>query len=284
MPVSVTAWSALVAGTPPVREVAGWAPERIDPVVDAPRLLGRKGLLNRNPATRLALCAVHRALGLPVGARPDSAAEPDLGTAVVASSNLGNTGTVAAVATAVDEGGVREVSPLDAPNVSSNVVASAVSLWFRFGGPSMMVCSGQPAGLDAVALGVLLLAARRARRVVVVGTEPDDATACALFAAGRTDGNALRAAAACVVLEADAGGVVIGPVADCVDARPSVSAGGELLDLDSAFGHTYGAHGVLQVAAAAELVSTCGGTARVACGDPDDGYRTTELYRHGEAP
>jgi 3-oxoacyl-[acyl-carrier-protein] synthase II len=283
MQVAVTAWSALVPGPPAPSVIPGWAPEHTDPLADAPRLLGRKGMLNKEPATRLALCAVHRALGLPEGTRPATSTNPDPHTAVVASANLGNASTVAAVARAVQAGGVREASPLDAPNVSSNVVASTVALWFRFGGPNFMVCSGHPSGLDAVALGSALLAARRARRVVVVGTEPDDPTAAALFAAG--GGRPLRAAAACVVLEPGPGDVLVGPVEEhTADGAESVVAVGNIAhDLTAGLGHTYGALGVLQLAAAAELVRTGGSTARVVCGDPVDGFRATTVYRDEEA-
>lgn len=86
-----------------------------------------------------------------------------------------------------------------APNASSNVIASSIAMWFRLAGPNLMVCSGETAGLDALALGALLLRARRADRVLVVGAEPDDETAVAVR--GHTGGPPLRAGAACVVLE-----------------------------------------------------------------------------------
>ncbi|MCI4066466.1 hypothetical protein MRQ36_29485 [Micromonospora sp. R77] len=122
--------------------VTGWA-VHLD-AADAPAVLGRKGLLYKEPATRLALCAVHRALGLPDGARPGTALDPD--TAVVASSNLGNIGTVVDVARTVAREGGRGVSLMAAPNASSNVVAGTVALWFRFGGPNLMLCNGETSG------------------------------------------------------------------------------------------------------------------------------------------
>jgi len=177
-------WQAAVADL--VAEVAVGAD-------DAGRVLGRKGLLYKEPATRLALVAVHRALGLPVGRTVPERVDPR--TAVVACGNLGNVHTVATVAREVREGGVREVSPLAAPNASSNVVASTVALWFGFGGPNLMVCSGATAGLDGLALATRLLRTRRADRVVLVGAEPDDETATAVY------GRPLRAGAACALLE-----------------------------------------------------------------------------------
>ena len=205
--------------------VTGWAVQ-LDPE-QAPAVLGRKGLLFKDPATRLALCAVHRALGRPDGLRTPAVLDPD--TAVVASSNLGNVSTVAEVSRTVAAEGGRGVSPMAAPNASSNVVAGAVALWFRFGGPNFMLCSGETSGLDAVATGALLIRAGRAARVVVVGTEPDDADARALYPG-------LKAGAACVILE------------------PAGRAAGPLLRMtpsgDDWAGH-YGARGVLQAAEAA---------------------------------
>jgi 3-oxoacyl-(acyl-carrier-protein) synthase len=193
MTVAVTGWAVHVPADDPVGRLAGGAASPAQPPERAHELLGRKGLLAKEPATRLALCAVHRALGLPAAA-PRSAGRPDPRTAVVASSNLGNVATVCRVVRTVHESGGRDVSPLDVPNASSNVVASSVAIWFRLGGPNLMVCSGATGGLDAIALAALLLRAGRADRCVVVGTEPDDEVVAAL--AGRA-----RAGAAAVVLE-----------------------------------------------------------------------------------
>lgn len=234
--------------------VDGWALHLPDegpdgPADEAPRLLGRRGLLGKDAATRLALCAVHRALGLAVAERPSG--PPDPRTAVVASSNLGNVATVVEVVRAVRRGGRREVSPISAPATSSNVVASAVAIWFRAGGPSLMVCSGDGAGHDAVLLATRLIRAGRADRVIVVGAEPGDVEARALYRRGGT-GLSLRAGAACVVLgsgasasgqvrlSADHGSQHVTAVVDADDLRAAV--GGDL----------YGAAGVAQVVVGAQ--------------------------------
>jgi 3-oxoacyl-[acyl-carrier-protein] synthase II len=191
---------------------------------------------------------------------------------------------------------MKEISALDAPNASSNSLASAVAIWFRFGGPNLMVCSGAPAGLDAVMLGVHLLRGARVDRVVVVGSEPADADATTIHRQRRIPHVALRSAAACVVLEQrEAPGpavpiigavralahlrdhdsrhvsTVIGPEAAPTDARPAI-------DLARLWGDSYGALGVLQVAVAASLVarheSPDGYSAEVVCGDPADGWRS----------
>jgi 3-oxoacyl-[acyl-carrier-protein] synthase II len=267
----------------------------------AHELLGRKGLLGKDAATRLALCAVHRALRLPV--RAQRAAGPaDPTTAVVASSNLGNLGSVLNVARAVRAGGRREVSPLEVPNASSNVVASTVAIWFRFGGPSLMVCSGATSGLDAVALGMLLLRAGRAARVVVVGTEPADPDAIAVHKLRAGPGAPLLAIAACVVLEPAATAAAAPLIRHVGEWRgrghretvPGLAVGpGQRIDLAGACGDMYGAQGVVLVALAAGLAwrrpfvtrqpasqpAAAGDqeAIRVVCGDATDGWRSADI-------
>jgi 3-oxoacyl-[acyl-carrier-protein] synthase II len=233
----------------------------------AHELLGRKGLLAKEAATRLALCAVHRALNLSPGA-PRPAAHPDPKTAVVVSSNLGNVATVHNIARALPSGGIRDVSALDAPNASSNVIASAVAIWFKFGGPNLMVCSGATSGLDAIALACILLRAKRAERVIVVGAEPDDEVATRLYrqraVASGAGAPSLRAGAASVMLELAAHAVSGMPLLGSIrparerpaavpETQPSVFIGptgmatghARLIDLAQQFGDTYGALGVL---------------------------------------
>ncbi|QLQ40457.2 beta-ketoacyl synthase N-terminal-like domain-containing protein [Micromonospora robiginosa] len=266
----------------------GWPPER------AAELLGRKGLLAKEPATRLALCAVHRALGLPPKA-PRRTGPADPRTAVVVSSNLGNVATVGDIAGRLRDGGPREVGPLEAPNASSNVIAGAIAIWFRFGGPNLTVCSGATAGLDAIWLAGVLLRTGRADRVVVVGTEPDDPQARALHAArrGATPGRPLRAGAACLLLgpaetperrSAPRGPTDAAerppaprdpagrPLALLGAVRDGASGDGPIVDEARLGGDHYGAAGVVHTALAVRLT---GGTPAVAvrCGDPVDGVR-----------
>jgi 3-oxoacyl-[acyl-carrier-protein] synthase II len=286
---AVTQWAVHVPGADLSGLIEDAEPRRACPPDRAHELLGRRGLLKKEPATRLALCAVHRALKLPVGAPGKGAADP--GTAVVASSNLGNAATVHAVARAVRTGGVREVSPLDAPNLSSNIIASTVAIWFGFGGPNVMVCSGATSGLDAVVIAGLLLRARRARRVVVVGAEPGDGMAAELNRR-RTLPRAteLRAGAACVVLEPVDAAQPRAPVLE--PARPGPApvfvgparlANGEtkVVDLVHLLGDLYGALGVAQVAVGAGLLARPRnenpGPVTIACGDDADGWRSLML-------
>jgi 3-oxoacyl-[acyl-carrier-protein] synthase II len=245
---------------------------RPDGADEAARVVGRKGLLYKEPATRLALCAVHRALGWPDGVRPP-VTTVDTTTAVVVSSNLGNVASVVEVARAVHVDGRRGISPLAAPNVSSNVIAGALAIWFGLGGPNVTVCSGAIGGLEAVLIATRLLRAARADRVVVVGTEPGDEVATALYA--RTPGRTgpLTPGAACVILGRPG----------TEPAAPHLSAAVAARDHTDPTRDTYGAHGVLQVALAAARV-TPGETIHLTCGDPADGWRAVSVTRPDPDP
>jgi 3-oxoacyl-[acyl-carrier-protein] synthase II len=287
MPMAVTGWSLHLPGVDLAAGLPGyggdWAVQARAascPPEQAGTLLGRRGLLYKEPATRLALCAVHRALGLPPGHRPDG--PPDPGTAVVACSNLGNVATVAEVAGTVAADGGRAVSPLAAPNASSNVVATTVALWFRFGGPNLMVCSGTTAGLDALWLAGLLLRAGRAQRVIVVGAEPADEVAEALHKAGPAGAAVpLRAGAGCLVLRAagDAGAdrvlvTPVPPVGPWAVPTAGLTVGPGGFDPAAYWGDCYGAQGVVCTALAASLVADEGLPAvAVRCGGEPDGWR-----------
>jgi 3-oxoacyl-[acyl-carrier-protein] synthase II len=275
--VAVTGWSLHVPGADLAAAMPALAAadprlagEPACPPEAAHELLGRKGLLNKDPATRLALCAVHRALRLPAGTGRSSGA-PDPGVAVVASSNLGNLATVASIVADVRAGRRKDISPLAAPGASSNVLASAVATWFGFGGPGFMLCSGPGSGTDALATGALLLRAGRAARVVVVGAEPEDETAAAVGPPG------LRAGSACVVLE-PAGRETAAP--RLRPAGPGLAArhASWAADLLAACGDLYGALGVARAAVAAALVAAGGsGPVRVAGPDSGDGWRELEI-------
>jgi 3-oxoacyl-[acyl-carrier-protein] synthase II len=306
---AVTGWACHLPATGelPALDLARHGGDAL-PAERAHELLGRKGLLAKEPATRLALCAVHRALGLPSG-RPAVDAV-DTRTAVVACSNLGNVQTVVGMARAVRAGSAREVSPLAAPNASSNVIASSIAIWFGFGGPNLMVCSGVTAGLDAIRLGSLLLRAGRADRVIVAGAEPDDEVARALLRARHSTGvgtgsGRVRAGAAAVVLEhvgscvPGAGDVAVSEVrATEPGGRPAIPThafclGPSLafdwvvppLDLERITG-LYGALGVVQISVAAEMaggdpVRRPQGPIMVVCGDDTDGWRTATVTGGG---
>jgi len=152
------------------------------------------------------------------------------------------------------------VSPLLAPAVSSNVISAALAIWFRWGGPNLMICSGATGGLDAVATAALLLRAGRADQVAVVGCEPGDPDAVAIY------GRELLPTAACLILasSAPAGTPRVGVV------RP-VSSGGPA-------GRGYGAEGVLRIAdAVAAVRAHRSGGEVVVCGDPVDGWKSAEV-------
>lgn len=273
---TVTGWAAHVPGLsagnlPGALAAQGCAPEK------AAEVLGRKGLLGKEPATRLALCAVHRTFGLGPG-RPAEPLPGGARTGVVVSSNLGNVETICSVLDEMREHSGRAVSPLQAPNASSNIIASTIAIWYGFTGANLTACSGATGGLDAVRLGTLLVRSGRVDRAVLVGVEPGDATASALAATGPVHAP-LRAAAACVVLEPGESGLVLGPVTYGTPPAPAdLVLGPGSNDPVGALGDTYGAHGLLQVAvAAAELATGRHHSAVATCGDAEDGYASVRL-------
>jgi 3-oxoacyl-[acyl-carrier-protein] synthase II len=287
----------------PGRPAAGPAGSPAAPACTAEsahEVLGRKGLLGKDPATRLALCATHRMLGLPPG-RPVRPLPGAARTAVVVSSNLGNVAAVCSVVDEVRARSVRTVSALDAPNASSNVIASTIAIWYGFTGPNVMVCNGATSGLDAVQVASRLLRAGRAARAVVVGVEPPDGVA-SRFAATVEAHPHLAGGAAALLLEPRsmaAAGVILCPVIH--HATPEVpgpeglSPGAPLSwppvgtglngrgDLLARADDMYGADGVLRVAVAAAVLG--GPEARtpssllVTCGDRYDGYASAWLGR-----
>lgn len=288
----------------------GFPAGEIAPMVQADeayRILGRKGLLGKEPATRLALCAVHRALGLPPGPLEKPLPQASR-TGVVVSSNLGNLSTVCEIAAATRVEGYRAVSPMQTPNVSSNVIASTIAIRYGFTGPNVMLCNGATSGLDAVRIGARLIRAGRADRVVVVGAEPDDEIAQALVKNREPGRAALRAAAACVILSAPSGrenevllgdGGTFGPEEPREAAEPagfgglmfvpedSPRGGGadddRVIDLTQRLGTTYGALGVLQAAAATAQLTRPGAPnlAHLCCGDSVEGFAWQRIHAAG---
>lgn len=293
---AVTGWGIHIPGVPMKRWDETLAGDEGGPPGPAAERLGAKGLLGKEQATLLALCAVHRAIDSPAG-KGRSTGPPDPRTAVVASSNLGNVGTVCKVVRDLRDGGLRDISPLDAPNASSNIIASTVAIWFGWGGPNLMVCSGATSGLDAVRLACVLLRSGRCERAVVVGAEPDDEDARSLHApAAKATGAPLRAGAGAVILERPtaregtfySGIRIVVPARPCTAERPPASvvlgrrgpAGAHrVIDLVREIGDLYGALGVVQTAAAAAMIASSNGpeAVQVSCGDTTDGWRTALL-------
>lgn len=258
---------------------------------DPAALIGKKGLRYLDQATRLALCAARDALnaaGLmtgdarltppsPGGGAPTAAVEllvPAESVAVVVSSNFGNLDSVCEVATTITaDGGTRLLSPVYAPRLSSNVTASEIAIRFGLRGPNLMMCNGPTSGLDAVHWATVLLAAGRARHVLVVGAEPANDVVRRLTghdhpldgaAALVIETPATAAEREAPVLAALDGYVRTGSLADCVSALggdprawfaprqapADVLTGVPRHAVEDRWGPASGALGVLQCAAA----------------------------------
>ncbi|MBG0567776.1 beta-ketoacyl synthase N-terminal-like domain-containing protein [Actinoplanes aureus] len=286
-------------------------PEPVDPAAR----IGRKGLRYKDRATQLALVAAYEALrdaGLlsdPDDAKSHVAVDAS-SVAVIAASNYGNLDSVAAtIDTIQQDRSTRLVSPINTPNLSSNVIASEAAIRYGLRGPNLTVCNGSTGGLDALRWAGSLLRAGRAEHVLVVAVEPDNDVVRSFAGTPR----ALDGAVA----------MVLGPARDEVDTKRPPQAvlsatqraatiddllprlGVDLTAVDGWYGpggaaehgligqvrpielgHDWGTPssvlGLLQcVHAAARFAAGATGTLLAVCGDPADGVYCGTLV---EAP
>ncbi|WP_433598118.1 beta-ketoacyl synthase N-terminal-like domain-containing protein [Nocardia sp. CA-135953] len=265
------------------------APRRADAADRLRRELGR-GFRYKDQATKLGVLAAIRALST---AAHDQ--QPDTG--IVVSSNFGNLQTVCDAARLIRTEGVAATSPMDLPNASSNVIASTIAIHLGLRGPNLTVCNGAPAGLDALRWAMLLIRARRARRVVVVGVESATEAAAALQSCAPSE---LFEGAAAVVVEPlvrETAAVVVRHCGRGTDEKDAVTkalaaaadppvdlwlgtqigSAGTVLDVETYLGRASGALGVLQCAVAAQWLGTGGRTAVAVAGGDDEGAAATVL-------
>jgi 3-oxoacyl-[acyl-carrier-protein] synthase II len=271
-----------LVAAPPAGDVR---PDTFDPAA----VVGRRGLRYKDDATRLALAAVHLALG-DAGLLADDGTLSGSGhsVAVVVSSNFGNLDTVCAAAGTIARDSVVGLSPMGLPNASSNVIASSLAIWFGLSGPNLMVCNGGASGLDAVHWAAVLIGCGRADRAVVVGVEVDNEVVRRLLdegpAAGSRSAGRIFHGAVAVVLESPASAAGRGAVTQSqiagywrgadvpgsagaalaaypvpglwliprrsADRTPAALAAVPTVDLSARAGRSSGALGVLQCAAA----------------------------------
>lgn len=208
LPVAITGIGLESPGTGSINDLLAG---RRHPAEFNPRAtLGPRGLRYKDRATTLALCAAAHALadaGLP-GPIVDDAVAESFG--VVVGSTLAIAETVCRVADTIHSGGVPETSPMDLPNVSGNVAASSIAIWFHLSGLNLTVAAGPTSGITALHLAATAIRAGRARRMLVVGVEPADEVVTRLLreaadrdcGAGRSLAATAFDGAAAVVLEA----------------------------------------------------------------------------------
>jgi 3-oxoacyl-[acyl-carrier-protein] synthase II len=169
---------------------------------DARAVLGRRGLRYKDRATRLALCAAYHALADAGLEAPAAAPDPAFG--VVVASTFAIVESVCRVVSEIHAEGVTGTSPMDLPNVSGNVAAATVAIWFGLAGHNLTLSGSTTAGVDALALAATAIRAGRAQRMLVVGVEPAGAVAGRLVATVTPDsrpGGGLFDGAAAVLLE-----------------------------------------------------------------------------------
>jgi 3-oxoacyl-[acyl-carrier-protein] synthase II len=154
-------------------------------------LVGRD-LRNKDRGSRLAIRAVEAALSDAGPLDRDTvgrALDPDT-TAVVVSSNLGNLGSVCELTDTIAAETALGLDPLRLPETACSVIAASVAMRFGLRGPNLTVCNGVTSGLDALFWAQTLLAAGRARAVVVVGVEPTNEAVRRMLGNDSVDGAA----------------------------------------------------------------------------------------------
>jgi 3-oxoacyl-[acyl-carrier-protein] synthase II len=200
MPVGVTGLGVAIRG---LRDPAALLDPR-KPDAEAPDpvdgLTGR-GIRYKDRATRLAMVAAHDALADAGLLSASSPAAPDDMFGVVTSTNLGNVDTICETVRTIADETYAGTSPMMLPATSSNVVASWLAITHGLRGPNLTLCNGPTSGLDAAQWARLLVVTGRARRVLVVGVEPDAPAVRHVASNGTGEADPLFDGAAAIVLE-----------------------------------------------------------------------------------
>ena len=134
--------------------------------------INKRGLRFKDFATKIALCAVGDALidaGL-IEERNEKINRSDI--AIIVSSNFGILDTVGKTVKTIHETHVDNTIALDLPNLSSNIIASTIAIWYSLTGPNITICNGSTSGAEAIQMAKIILAGNRASKAIVVGVEP----------------------------------------------------------------------------------------------------------------
>ncbi|WP_444997957.1 beta-ketoacyl synthase N-terminal-like domain-containing protein [Aliikangiella sp. IMCC44359] len=169
----------LIAVTSVGWEIPGWNNESVLDALDdsvvygefKPQdVLGKKGLRYKDEATKLALCAVHKALDRAGILELEKEQRKDIG--IIVSSNLGNMDTVCQESEIIHQEHVDKTSPMNLPVASSNVIPSSIAIRYGFKAVNLMLCNGATSGVDAINMAIQMIRSGRAEKMVVVGVEP----------------------------------------------------------------------------------------------------------------
>ncbi len=230
--------------------VSAISPENLISSAFDPKIrVARKGIRYKDHATLLAMSAGWQAIiDAQLPDDPEKQVEaPRFG--VVVSCNLGNIDTVVNVARTIRNDHVNAASAMDLPNASSNVVASSLAIRHGLQGPNLMLCNGATSSLDALHLAANCIRAGRADRMLVVGVEVNNDVVRALPQAATQWFNG----AVAVVLESghaaeSRGARALGKIGSYSFSKemPETAAS---IDVTRHLGESYGAEGLLQIAA-----------------------------------
>lgn len=227
--------------------------------------VAKKGIRYKDHATLLAMSAAWQAIvDAQLSDEPAKQVEaPRFG--VVVSCNLGNIDTVANVVRTIRNEHVNATSAMDLPNASSNVVASSIAIRHGLQGPNLMLCNGATSSLDALHLAANCIRAGRADRMLVVGVEVDNDVVRALPQAAAQWFNG----AVALVIESgqsaeSRGARALGKIKSYSFSKemPDTKAS---IDVTPHLGESYGAEGLLQIAAVIQEKRE-GGNFVIVCG------------------
>jgi hypothetical protein len=232
----------------------------------------------QDEATSFSMAAATKALS----SRQGLAGDMNMG--IIAASITSNLDTVCRVAAGVAADSYRVVRPADVLTIAGTHVTGSLSCWLEARAFAYGTCTGSAAGTDALVLATMALRRRRARRVLVVGTEtPGEATtrlisesegprplfrggaaivmelasaegveAPAVSIGSNAAGQTIAEVASRLCAEQDSAGLVFLPSgndtqrAEAADQLDSRYPDAEIIDLWPLLGDTQGVSGILQ--------------------------------------
>lgn len=131
----------------------------------------KRGLRYKNLSTKLAISVANDTLlnSKIIKAKNEKINSSDL--AIIVCSTLGNIDTIGKVMDTINRFNSNETSPLDLPNLSCNIIASSLAIWFNLTGINLTVCNGATSTIDALHLGANIIRQNRAKQALIIGVE-----------------------------------------------------------------------------------------------------------------
>ena len=130
----------------------------------------KRGLKYKNVATKVALYAVEQAL-LCAGCTFKQGKINSKDIAVIVATTTGNLEDIGTQIEVINNKCSLDLSPMSGPNLSSNIIASTIAIWYNLYGFNLTISNGPNSSIDAIEIAVNILAEKRASKVIIVGCE-----------------------------------------------------------------------------------------------------------------